>query len=105
MQIARRSLLLAASLAAVPIPAWARAFSQGSFTHGVASGDPLPDGIVLWTRFIGAGGGQVGWEIADDEDFQHVVQRGQAVSSAVNDYCVKADVRGLQPGRHYFYRF
>ncbi len=105
MLTTRRSLLLAASLAAAPIPAWARGFSSGVFTHGVASGDPLPDGIIIWTRFMGANGSTIGWEVADDENFAHVVQRGQATASGVQDYCVKADVRGLRPGRPYFYRF
>ena len=105
MLLARRSLLLAASLAAAPVPSWARALSRGVFTHGVASGDPLPDGVIIWTRFATAEAGNIGWEIADDENFTRIVQRGETRASFANDFCVKADVRGLQPGRPYFYRF
>jgi alkaline phosphatase D len=106
MLIARRSLLTAATtLAAAPWPAWARDLSTGVFTHGVASGDPLADGIILWTRFAHASHGRIGWEIAEDESFANVTRRGEARASLANDFCVKADVRGLAPGRPYYYRF
>ena len=105
MLIARRSLLAAASLTAtLPRAAWAQALSPGLFTHGVASGDPLPDGVVLWTRFVG-GEGRIAWEVAEDEAFARVAQRGEARASVVSNYCAKVDVRGLSPGRPYFYRF
>jgi alkaline phosphatase D len=104
MLTTRRSLLIAASLAAAPRPAWAQALARGVFTHGVASGDPLPDGIILWTRFVSADGA-LGWEIAEDETFARVTQRGLARASPASDYCVKVDARGLAPGRRYFYRF
>jgi alkaline phosphatase D len=104
MLISRRALLTAASVAAAVRPAWAQNLAQGVFTHGVASGDPLPDGVILWTRFVG-GEGAIGWEIAEDESFTRVAQRGSARASIVNDFCVKADARGLAPGRRYFYRF
>jgi len=105
LNIGRRSFLAAASLAAAPRPAWAQSLSSGAFTHGVASGDPLPDGIILWTRFAHRSDGRIGWEIAEDDAFARVVQRGQAIASLANDFCAKADVRGLSPGRPYFYRF
>lgn len=106
MLIARRSLLIAASVAAAPRAAWAQQLSPGVFTHGVASGDPLPDGVILWTRFVApAGDGRVAWEVAEDEAFTSVTARGQATSSFASDFCAKADVRGLSPGRSYFYRF
>ncbi|HYD87388.1 MAG TPA: alkaline phosphatase D family protein [Vitreimonas sp.] len=105
MLIQRRSLLLGGALAAAaPRAAWAQSLSQGLFTNGVASGDPLPDGVVLWTRFVG-GDGAIAWEVAEDEAFGRVAQRGEARASAANDFCVKVDVRGLAPGRPYFYRF
>lgn len=104
MLIVRRSLLVAASLAAAPRAAWAQNLAGGAFTHGVASGDPLPDGVILWTRFVG-GDGRIAWELAEDESFANVAQRGEALASAANDYCVKVDARGLAPGRRYFYRF
>jgi len=105
MLIARRSLLSAAVLAAAAPPAYARGLSQGQFTHGVASGDPLADSVVLWTRFVGAGEGRVAWEVAEDESFARIAARGEGVARFANDFCVKVDARGLQPGRPYFYRF
>lgn len=105
MLIGRRSFLAAASLAAAPRPAWAQNLSDGAFTNGIASGDPLPDGIILWTRFAHTGDGHIAWEIAEDDAFERVTQRGEAVASLASDYCVKVDVRGLAPDRAYFYRF
>lgn len=102
MRIPRRSLLLASALAATPRAAWPQTLSAGVFTHGVASGDPLPDGIIIWTRFTGA---EVRWEVAQDPNFAQIVQRGHASSSLASDFCIKVDVRGLSPGRRYYYRF
>lgn len=104
MLIARRGLLLAGASAAMARPAWAQTLAQGAFTHGVASGDPLADGLIIWTRFVG-GDGRIAWEVAEDESFRAVAARGEVQSTPASDYCVKADVRGLQPGRAYFYRF
>ncbi|MBB5121754.1 alkaline phosphatase [Streptomyces eurocidicus] len=86
------------------------------FTLGVASGDPLPDSVVLWTRLaprpFEPGGGlppagtvQVHWEIAEDEGFRRTGRTGLALAEAANGYSVHADVRGLRPGRDYWYRF
>ena len=104
MLIARRGLLVAGASAAMARPAWAQSLSQGAFTHGVASGDPLAEGVIIWTRFVG-GDGRIAWEVAEDEAFNTVTARGEAQAGPASDYCVKADVRGLQPGRAYFYRF
>ncbi|MEZ6024128.1 MAG: alkaline phosphatase D family protein [Hyphomonadaceae bacterium] len=105
MLMLRRSFLTAAALApALPRAAWAQNLSSGVFTHGVASGDPLPNSVVLWTRFVG-GDGRIAYEVAEDEAFARVTQRGELRASFANDFCVKVDVRGLQPGRPYFYRF
>lgn len=104
MRIARRGLLFASASAALPRAAWAQTLSAGAFTHGVASGDPLSDGVILWTRFVG-GDGRIAWEVAEDDAFTRIAQRGEAQASAASDFCVKADVRGLAPGRSYFYRF
>jgi alkaline phosphatase D len=107
MVIARRSLLGAAALAPAlaPCAAWARELSAGAFTHGVASGDPLADRVILWTRFAHANTGRVAWEISEDETFARIAQRGTALASAASDFCVKVDAHGLRPGRVYFYRF
>ncbi|MEZ5972289.1 MAG: alkaline phosphatase D family protein [Hyphomonadaceae bacterium] len=104
MLIARRGLLVASAGAAMARPAWAQSLSQGTFTHGVASGDPLTDGVIIWTRFVGDEG-RIAWEVAEDETFGAIVARGEAQASPTNDFCVKIDVRGLQPGRPYHYRF
>lgn len=106
MLIQRRSFLAAgtALAASAPRAAWATGLSTGIFTHGVASGDPLPDGVVLWTRFVGSDG-RIAWEVSEDEAFTRVAQRGEVTAAFINDFCAKVDVRGLQPGRHYFYRF
>jgi len=66
MLIARRGLLVAGASAAIARPAWAQSLAQGAFTHGVASGDPLADGVMIWTRFVG-GDGRIAWEISEDE--------------------------------------
>ncbi len=105
MRTSRRTLLAAASLAALPRAAWAQTLARGVFTHGVASGDPLSDGVILWTRFVGEGGTRIAWEVAEDESFAQIAQRGEANATAATDYCVKIDARGLAPDRRYFYRF
>ncbi|MCF6526315.1 alkaline phosphatase [Streptomyces sp. JJ36] len=108
----------AASAALLPLTSGASAARAGSgpaFLHGVASGDPLPDGVLLWTRLTpvpdatpGSGRGpdaDVHWEVAEDEGFRTVVARGTATATAAADHTVKADVRGLRPATAYWYRF
>ncbi len=89
-------------------------FGRYPFTLGVASGDPLPDGVVLWTRLAPeplAGGGmpmadvEVSWEVAPDAAFRTVVQKGAAVARPELGHSVHVEVTGLQPGRDYWYRF
>jgi len=85
------------------------------FTLGVASGEPLPDGVVLWTRLApdpqAPGGGMppepipVRWEVARDERFATTVARGVARAKPDAAHAVHVDVRGLDPAREYFYRF
>ena len=84
------------------------------FTLGVASGDPLPDRVVLWTRlapFPLAGGGMpatpvvVGWEVAHDEQFMSLAAVGGTRAVPQFGHSVHADVGNLEPGRWYFYRF
>lgn len=104
MNFTRRSLA-AAALFAAPSNAFAQSLAHGAFTHGVASGDPLPDRVILWTRFVSPGDGRVAWEVAEDEAFARIVSRGEASARFANDYCVKVDAGGLLPGRRYFYRF
>ncbi|MCX4732626.1 alkaline phosphatase [Streptomyces sp. NBC_01363] len=116
----RRTVVKAAAATAVAAPALgsaatARAADGPAFLHGVASGDPLPDGILLWTRVTptpdavpGSGRGAdtaVHWEVAEDKDFTRVVARGTTVAKASSDHTVKADVRGLSPATAYWFRF
>ena len=77
------------------------------FDHGVASGDPLSDGFILWTRVSGAAGGSlpVRWLVASDADMKQVQRHGIVWTDDWSDYTVKADVRGLTPGSTYFYCF
>jgi len=84
------------------------------FLLGVASGDPLPDAVVLWTRLVRdpfAAGSmpshpvEVGWEVAQDAGFRRVVRRGAALAQPALAHSVHVDVGGLQPAREYFYRF
>ncbi|GAA4436611.1 alkaline phosphatase D family protein [Phytohabitans houttuyneae] len=86
----------------------------GLFTLGVASGDPLPDAVVIWTRLAPqplAGGGMperavaVHWEVAEDERFRRIRQRGVAVAHPKLGHSVHVDVRGLRPDSVYHYRF
>jgi len=78
------------------------------FAHGVASGDPLNDRVILWTRITplrmqDAIEGQ--WRIATDERMQRVIQRGRFATDVMRDFTVKIDARGLQPGQTYHYQF
>ena len=112
------AVLTAAASAQLWLPASAQAaetpLPDGVFSLGVASGDPLPDGIVLWTRLAPDpldGGGMpdtvvpVAWEVAEDERFRRAVRRGTAHARPEYGHSVHVDVRGLRPGRTYWYRF
>ncbi len=120
----RRMLVLgagagAAGLAAGLPGAWGATAGHGGrviepFTLGVASGDPLPDGVVLWTRLAPdplQGGGMpnrqvaVRWEVARDEHFRRVEAKGTAHAQPESAHAVHVEVEGLSPGREYYYRF
>ncbi|MEU4691994.1 alkaline phosphatase D family protein [Actinoplanes sp. NPDC023714] len=123
MSVSRRTLLLTTAGAATVIPlAGAGAPYRGPlrsdpFTLGVASGDPDPDGFVLWTRLAptplaedGLGGMPyrnvaVTWELAADERFRKIVRRGVAVARPDRGHSVHVELDGLSPGREFFYRF
>ena len=89
-------------------------FRAYPFTLGVASGEPLPEGIVLWTRLAPdplEGGGmpmsrvEVGWEIASDLSFRTIVGKGTVVARPELGHSVHVEAAGLEPGRDYWYRF
>ena len=110
----RRQLLagaaVAAGAAALPGTAYASSApsSAGLFSLGVASGDPLPDGVILWTRLMGtlpARSIDVEWQVAHDERFRRIVRTGRASACPGLAHSVHVDVRGLTPGREYHYRF
>jgi len=87
------------------------------FTLGIASGDPLADRVVLWTRLApepldpsGRGGMPqrpfpVVWQVAEDEAFRRVVRSGFAIAAPAAGHAVHVDADGLRPDRWYYYRF
>ncbi|HET9486499.1 MAG TPA: alkaline phosphatase D family protein [Chryseosolibacter sp.] len=78
------------------------------FYHGVASGDPLTDRVIIWTRVTpedSVSALDVSWELAGNERFDPVLKTGSVNTSPSVDYTVKVDVTGLQPDTHYYYRF
>ena len=77
------------------------------FRHGVASGDPDTDSVILWTRVSGATSRpiRVRWEVATDPDMKRVLRRGETWASDAHDYTVKVEARRLKAGRTYYYRF
>ncbi len=104
--LTRRRLLEAAWLMAAATPRPATAGSRRHFLHGVASGDPLADRVVLWTRVSAVDRAtEVAWELARSPDFAAAVVRGTASADAARDYTVKLDQGGLEPGQVYYYRF
>jgi len=75
------------------------------FLHGVASGDPEETAVIIWTRATATAEVSLLWQVAKDEYFDEIVSEGEASAKPSSDYTVKVDVRGLEPGKSYFYRF
>ncbi|MEU8222363.1 alkaline phosphatase D family protein [Kribbella sp. NPDC048915] len=121
----RRFLSLAGGSAAalafsLGLPRPAAATSDGAlpypFTQGVASGDPVQDAVVIWTRIAPTpllpNGGldeganvRVDWQVAEDARFHRVVRSGTVTTNPDTSHTVHVDVSGLRPGREYWYRF
>jgi alkaline phosphatase D len=113
----RLFLLNAARLAAAASPLAHAAPSNAAgypFSLGVASGSPLPDSVILWTRILpdplNAHSSPplavpLRWEVADDEAFRRIVARGSALATPELAHSVRVNVAGLQAARWYFYRF
>jgi alkaline phosphatase D len=110
------SLLLGTGASLLPRSVWSRpVFAAHPFALGVASGDPAPDGFVIWTRIaprpLERGGGmpaqpvEVEWIVAADERMQRVVRKGQATAHPGFGHSVHVEVEGLQPARDYHYQF
>ncbi|KAJ3145074.1 hypothetical protein HDU89_007594 [Geranomyces variabilis] len=84
----------------------AAAAPDASFLHGVASGDPLSDAVILWTKVTStASEVSVSYQVAADAAFATIVSAGTVVTNADVDFTVKLDITGLSPATTYFYRF
>lgn len=81
--------------------------AMAPFYHGVASGDPLKDAVIIWTRVTTQDTAAivVDWKVATDMQFNNVVATGTANTDASMDYTVKVDVTGLSPATYYYYQF
>ncbi|NQE60611.1 alkaline phosphatase [Caulobacter sp. RHG1] len=115
--ISRRALI-GGLVAAPAVLRFGQAHAGGAylFPLGVASGDPWPDGFVLWTRLAadpiapdGQGGlsapVEVLWEVSANETFTRPVASGRVTANAASAHAVHVEVQGLRPGRPYWYRF
>jgi alkaline phosphatase D len=116
--LTRRLFLGSAAASLVAAPSILRAQSRwrgNPFILGIASGDPSPDGFVIWTRLapepLEPHGGMpieqvpAAWEVASDDGFQSIVARGNTVALPELAHSIHVEVAGLQPDRPYFYRF
>ncbi len=82
--------------------------TMAPFYHGVASGDPLYDRVIIWTRVTPADSMpsiNVVWEISDDKNFKSILKNGEVNTDPSKDYTVKVDVNQLNEGTSYYYRF
>lgn len=119
IDIDRRTVLMGAAVTAVGAGVLATESKAEAvspfFKHGVASGDPLPGNLVIWTRVTptaaslpGSGKGpkvDVTWQVATDAAFTKIVKRGLFPTGPGRDHTVKVDVGGLRPAKTYYYRF
>ncbi len=120
--VPRRTVLATGAAGAAVVPVVARSSARATtaedrtvFAHGVASGDPMPRAVLIWTRVTpapdatpGSGVGptvEVSWEVATDPGFERVVRRGRVATGPSRDHTVKVDVTGLRPATWYHYRF
>lgn len=115
MPLSRRELLRAGLAAGAALPWWSACAGwpaergPSPFLHGVASGDPLADRVILWTRVTPLPGGpsevEVEWRVARDPGLREAVARGRAAATAERDHTVKVDAAGLDPGATWYYGF
>lgn len=80
------------------------------FSHGVASGDPLQDRVIIWTRVepVDAnynGPVDVNWQISENNSFDNIINSGSFRTDPDRDYTVKVDASRLRDGQNYYYRF
>lgn len=114
LNIDRRSLVLGAGLGLGGLllpagrPLAAQLLGATGFTHSVASGEPGPDSMLLWTRYVPTTGDntlRLDVELALDPGFAKVVSGGSVRTGAYRDWTAKITVDGLKPGTVYWYRF
>lgn len=116
--LTRRQIIAGGAAAALAAPAIVRSqtlWRNYPFSLGIASGDPAPDGFVIWTRLapeplephggMPMGVAPVKWEVASDDRFQSIVASGEAPARPELGHAVHVEVTGLQPDRPYWYRF
>jgi len=107
--ISRRDLLtrVVPGVAALASTSTSLASAKAGFMHGIASGDPTQDSVILWTRITPALNKpiEVHWELAKDDTFTRTLYSGSVTAHAETDFTVKVDVRGLQAANTYYYRF
>ena len=102
----RRDFLRGAGAGAVAVTTAAGRPPDGVFRHGVASGDPLSDRVLLWTRVSGAEADvEVTWLVGRDHELADVVGRGTATAAAARDHTVQVDATGLAPDTTWYYAF
>ncbi|RZI79167.1 MAG: alkaline phosphatase, partial [Microbacterium sp.] len=117
-ELSRRALIATGvgGSAVLAMSQWSEAVAAGGpFVHGVASGDPLPTAVILWTRVTpsaeatpGSGVGPdvpVEWEVSSNALFSAIVASGSTTASAANDHTVHVDAGGLAPATAYWFRF
>ncbi len=116
MELDRRAFLALGARAGLALPAlgslaacagWLPGRGPSPFRHGVASGDPLEDRVILWTRITAPDGAPVPvrWRIARDPGLREVVAEGRSQARAERDFAVKIDARGLAPATSYWFGF
>lgn len=113
IRIDRRSLVLGGSLGlgALLVPGGMCAatglLGARGFTHNVASGEPGPDSVLVWTRYVPANGtdAPLNAELSETPGFERIIAGGTAVARADGDFTARTIATGLQPNRWYFYRF
>ncbi|MDC8759854.1 alkaline phosphatase D family protein [Janthinobacterium fluminis] len=112
-QLCSTALLGATGLGATACSSTGAGMADGhdvNFLHGVASGDPLADRVVLWTRVTPRNAQEtrdvaVQWQLAGDPEMRQLLASGSVATGPEQDYTVKVDAGGLLPGQVYFYRF
>ncbi|MPY86562.1 MAG: alkaline phosphatase [Luteitalea sp.] len=111
MSLSRRVFIRGTLAASLCWPFVARAQDRSTgyrvFGYGVASGDPLADRVVLWTRVAPSADAEVEvrWQVARDTGMQQLVARGTQPTTRARDFTVKVDVAGLEPATTYYYQF